>query len=429
MPIHLTDDAGILRPLADRVVTVEVTGAGTLLGLGSGQPICDEGFSSGRHSTYYGRALAVIRAGHEAGDITVTVAAPAVIPSLPPSPWLSRDPAGAPDRGPSPPGSADRRLGARLAAPHRPSVAGAAGGAAGRSRPERDPSCYLCPGNPRAGGELTPDYVDTFVFDNDFPALLPVDDQAMASTVSCTPFPSVGSVVSCATRRVRSDAGAALDAGGRRGDPRGGSTSTSSWGPRLGRPRADLREPRLDDGSEQPPSARPDLGPGAPPGRAPVSCPRSAPIGPTGTCLLCDYVAAELATGERIVFADPHHVVVVPFWATWPFEVLLLPRRHCGALPEQSEAEHASLAEALTALARCYDSLFGVVFPYSMGLHQRPTDGQPHDEWHLHTHFYPPLLRSASIRKFMVGYELLCEPQRDITPEVAAASLRGSWTG
>ena len=148
-----------------------------------------------------------------------------------------------------------------------------------------------------------------------------------------------------------------------------------------------------------------------------------------GTCLLCDYVAAELASAERIVFSDAHHVVVVPFWATWPFETLLLPRRHCGALPEQSEAEQADLAEVLTVLARCYDSLFGVVFPYSMGLHQKPTDGQAHDEWHLHTHFYPPLLRSASIRKFMVGYELLCEPQRDITPEVAAESLRRSWSG
>jgi UDPglucose--hexose-1-phosphate uridylyltransferase len=124
------------------------------------------------------------------------------------------------------------------------------------------------------------------------------------------------------------------------------------------------------------------------------------------------------------VCANDHFVALVPFWATWPFETLVVSRRAVPDLVSLDDAERDALGELLRGLATRYDSLFGVPFPYSAGFHQAPTDGAAHPEWHLHLHFMPPLLRSASIRKFMVGYEMLAEPQRDVTPESAAGRLR-----
>ena len=133
--------------------------------------------------------------------------------------------------------------------------------------------------------------------------------------------------------------------------------------------------------------------------------------------LLSDYLAQELAAGERIVCENAHFVALVPFWAVWPFETMVVSRRHIGAIADLAPDERRGLAEIFKRLTTRYDNLFQTSFPYSMGFHQRPTDGAAHPEWHLHAHFLPPLLRSATVRKFMVGYELLAEPQRDITPE------------
>jgi UDPglucose--hexose-1-phosphate uridylyltransferase len=143
-----------------------------------------------------------------------------------------------------------------------------------------------------------------------------------------------------------------------------------------------------------------------------------------GRTLLADYLALELEREERVVCANEHFVAMVPFWATWPFETLVVSRRAVPDLVSLDDAERDALGELLRGLATRYDSLFGVPFPYSAGFHQAPTDGAAHPEWHLHLHFMPPLLRSASIRKFMVGYEMLAEPQRDVTPESAAGRLR-----
>ncbi len=142
------------------------------------------------------------------------------------------------------------------------------------------------------------------------------------------------------------------------------------------------------------------------------------------TCLLCDYLDLERKSGERLVCENDEFVVLVPFWATWPFEVLLVSKQHVADLPALHDHTRTALAELLKRLTTRYDNLFQVTFPYSMGFHQRPTDGVEHPEWHLHAHFYPPLLRSATVRKFMVGYEMLDSPQRDITPESAAEHLR-----
>ena len=122
-------------------------------------------------------------------------------------------------------------------------------------------------------------------------------------------------------------------------------------------------------------------------------------------------------------------VAVVPFWAVWPFEVMILPVRHIADLEAMTDGERDGFAEILQLVTQTYDKVFDTPFPYSMGLHPRPSDGEEHPEWHFHAHFYPPLLRSATIRKFMVGFELLGGPQRDITPESAAQTLRQAAFG
>ena len=151
----------------------------------------------------------------------------------------------------------------------------------------------------------------------------------------------------------------------------------------------------------------------------------------TGHCLLCDYLAAETAPksaedANRIVCENDDFIALVPYWATWPFETLVLSRRHLGTLPEMTERERDGLADIFRRLTVRYDNLFQTSFPYTMGLHQAPTDGAAHPESHFHAHFYPPLLRSATVRKFMVGFEMLGMPQRDITAEIAADRLRAT---
>jgi UDPglucose--hexose-1-phosphate uridylyltransferase len=129
--------------------------------------------------------------------------------------------------------------------------------------------------------------------------------------------------------------------------------------------------------------------------------------------------------GERIVATNEEFTALVPFWAVWPFEIIVIANHHCGSLAHLNGFEQTSLAEMLRRVTARYDNLFEISFPYSMGFHQAPTDGHVHDEWHLHAHFYPPLLRSATVKKFMVGYEMLAEAQRDLTAEQAAERLRG----
>jgi UDPglucose--hexose-1-phosphate uridylyltransferase len=143
-----------------------------------------------------------------------------------------------------------------------------------------------------------------------------------------------------------------------------------------------------------------------------------------GSRLLEDYLQLELEQKQRLVLANDHFVVLVPFWAVWPFETLLISRRAVTAVDKLTDEERTGLAEILRQTTIRYDNLFQTSFPYTMGFHQRPTDGDAHVEFHLHAHFYPPLLRSATVRKFMVGYEMLAMPQRDLTPEAAAKRLR-----
>lgn len=293
------------------------------------------------------------------------------------------------------------------------------------SRPAYDPDCYLCPGNTRAGGVRTARYTSTYVFDNDFAALLP-DTEPVAPV-------SGGLLVAEAERGIcrvlcfsprhdltlggmeRKEIRQVVDAWADQYTELGAipwvahvlifENRGAMMGASNPHPHGQIwAEERLPNEAVKE-SAQQDAYDG---------------------CLLCDYLAAELAGGERLVAMNDEFVALVPFWAVWPFETLVLPRTHTGSLPGLTEAGRDGLADILRRLTRRYDRLFGVTFPYSMGLHQAPTDGTDHPSWHLHGHFYPPLLRSATIRKFMVGYELLAGPQRDITPERAAVQLRES---
>jgi len=140
--------------------------------------------------------------------------------------------------------------------------------------------------------------------------------------------------------------------------------------------------------------------------------------------LLSVYLEKELEKEDRVVIENDNFVVVAPFWGVWPYETIIISKRHFQDISLMSEEEKLSFADILKKLTIVYDNLFEVSFPYSAGIHQRPTDAKNHPEWHFHMHFYPPLLRSATIKKFMVGYEMLGNPQRDITPEISAKQLR-----
>jgi UDPglucose--hexose-1-phosphate uridylyltransferase len=294
-------------------------------------------------------------------------------------------------------------------------------------RPAYDPQCYLCPGNARVGGETNPHYEQTFVFTNDFAALLPdtppgeVDEGGLLRAVSER---GTGRVVCFSPRHDLTLAELPLGALRQVVDVWAEQYQELGVRPEIGYVQIFENRGAMMGASNPHPHGQiwaTEHLPGIP---AREQDAQSDYLAATGRSLLADYVALEEARGERIVCANEHFVALVPFWAVWPFETMVVGRRPVGALPDLADDERTALADILRRVTTRYDNLFQVSFPYSMGFHQRPTDGLGHPEWHLHAHFLPPLLRSASVRKFMVGYELLAEAQRDITPEQAAERLR-----
>ena len=303
-----------------------------------------------------------------------------------------------------------------------------------------DPACYLCPGNERAGGVRNPAYASTFVFDNDFPALLPAEEMAApeaggapaasapasvpAHLFRLEPVPGVCRVVCFSPRHDLSlpelslaEVEAVIAAW---------TAQTVELGGRDGIRYVQVFENKgaLMGASNPHPHSQVWASSVVPNEPAKELDAQADYAREHGACLLCDTIAAEMAAGQRLVAANEHFSAVVPFWAVWPFEILLISRRHVGTLAGLAPAEVTALADLLRRVTARYDNLFETSFPYSMGFHQAPSDGQAHPAWHLHAHFYPPLLRSASVRKFMVGYEMLAMPQRDVTPEMAAGRLR-----
>ena len=294
--------------------------------------------------------------------------------------------------------------------------------------PKYDPACYLCPGNERVNGERNPGYKGTFVFVNDFSAL------------------------SLGEKAFTINEEGLICAEGERGlckvvcfSPRHDLTLAEMkvkdiynlvrvWKEEytsLGSMDAVNYVQIFENKGEM-------MGCSNPHPHCQIWAENSVPVEPakegkqfleyvdqTGSCILCDYSSLELKKKARVVFETKRFVAIVPFWAVWPFEILLMPRKHLSHLTAMTEEDLRDFTTALKKITVRYDNLFEISFPYSAGIHQSPTDGREHDEWHLHMHFYPPLLRSAGVRKFMVGYEMLANPQRDLTAESAAERLRG----
>jgi UDPglucose--hexose-1-phosphate uridylyltransferase len=301
--------------------------------------------------------------------------------------------------------------------------------AAPNATPQYDPACYMCPGNKRSTGAANPDYGNVFVFDNDFPALLSntpagdsnVQDLLVAQTetgicrvlcfsprhdltLSQMEIPGIRLVVEAWIAQVQ-------DLGARKEikyvqifENRGAMMGASNPHPHC-QIWASASVPNL------------------------VAIEQESQLAykkTNSSCLLCDYAALERLQKERVIIENAHFLALVPFWAVWPFETMIISRRHFSGMAQMTDEERDGLSEVLHQLTSRYDNLFETSFPYSMGFHQQPSDNTSHDEWHFHAHFFPPLLRSATVRKFMVGYEMLATPQRDVTPESTAERLRSA---
>jgi UDPglucose--hexose-1-phosphate uridylyltransferase len=295
------------------------------------------------------------------------------------------------------------------------------------NRPSYDPKCYLCPGNTRADGSKNPNYKDSFVFTNDFSALrtdtpdgsfnvdgllCATSEKGICRVISFSPDHSltlprlsveaIEKVIELWTAEYEGLASTGtvkyIQIFENKGEmmgcsnphPHGQIWSSSSL------PLEIIKETKQ----------------------------QKKYFEEKGRSLLSDYVQLELQQKERIVLENEHFVALIPFWAVWPYETMIVSKRHVQSLLQFTAEERRGYAEILKKLTAKYDNLFEISFPYSAGIHQSPVNDGEHAEWHWHMHFYPPLLRSATVKKFMVGYEMLANPQRDITAEWAAAKLR-----
>ncbi len=292
---------------------------------------------------------------------------------------------------------------------------------------EHDPGCYLCPGNTRANGTVNPDYRSTYTFINDFSAItadIPEFSVDESSLITARSEKGLCKVVCFSPKHNLTLAEMQIP---------DLVTVIKTWQSEYkalgGLPYINYVQIFENKGEI--------MGCSNPHPHGQIWAQESIPGEPAREqefqlayhakekrSLLSDYVKIELEKKERIVFENDAFVLLVPFWAIWPYETMIIPKRNIQHLLQLTEKEITDYAEILKAVTVKYDNLFKVSFPYSAGIHQAPTDGKLHEEWQMHMHFYPPLLRSATVRKFMVGYELLAEAQRDITAETSASILR-----
>ncbi len=303
--------------------------------------------------------------------------------------------------------------------------------------PAHDPACYLCPGNTRIGGEKNPHYTDTFVFDNDFAAVLPespilAPPDSVATTDSIFQIESVrgvSRVICFSPDHGKSLPALSLAAIGSVIDT--WCVDTADLGARYPWVQVFENKGAMMGCSNPHPHGQIWATDYLPNEARVEDAHQRAYFERYGRALLRDVAEREIESGERIVVQTAEWLALVPYWASWPFETLLLPRFAVQRLPQLTDAQRANLAVALRELTIRYDNLFNCAFPYSMGWHGAPFGAAGNNDqpaWQLHAHFYPPLLRSATVRKFMVGFEMLAEAQRDLTPEQAAALLRATST-
>ena len=290
--------------------------------------------------------------------------------------------------------------------------------------PRYDPSCYLCPGNARANGRRNPAYDSTFTFTNDFAALLPdtPSDPLESGLLRAQGEPGTCLVICFSPRHdlTLSEMGPAevrrvVDVW---------ASESAALGERYRWVQVFENRGVAMGGSNPHPHGQIWAGSELPTEATKEDNGQRRYFETKARSLLLDYAEQEV-DGPRQVELDEDWQIVVPFWAAWPFETLVIPRRPAERLQDLDDRQRDSLSRRLIGLLRRYDAMFDMPFPYSMGWHQAPFDGVDRPYWQLHAHFYPPLLQ-ASVRKFMVGYELLSEPQRDITAEDAADELRSA---
>jgi UDPglucose--hexose-1-phosphate uridylyltransferase len=289
--------------------------------------------------------------------------------------------------------------------------------------PHYDPGCYLCPGNTRATGEANPDYGGVFVFANDFAAVTPDTPAPAASDALFHEEAARGEARVICFSPDHAATLPKLPVAGVRAVVDSWCAEAAELGARY--PYVQVFENKgAAMGCSNPHPHGQVWATSYVPDEAAVEGDLQRDYFATNGSALLAAVAEREADGPRVVVHNPHWLAIVPFWASWPFETLLLPRFAAQRLPDLDGAARDALADIMSRLTIRYDNLFETSFPYSMGWHGAPFDGVDHPEWQLHAHFYPPLLRSATVRKFMVGFEMLAEAQRDLTPEQAAERLR-----
>ena len=291
-----------------------------------------------------------------------------------------------------------------------------------------DPDCYLCPGNRRARGDVNPRYEATFAFDNDFGALLdelPGADGAVDASdplFATEPVRGVCRVLCFSPRHDLTLAEMDEPSIARVVDL--WAAETASLGARFAWVQVFENKGKAMGCSNLHPHGQVWASEFLPNEAAKEHRLQREYFERRGTPLLVDYARREAELGMRVLCANADWLAVIPYWAIWPYEAMILPRRHVRRMPDLTPSERTGLAALLRELLGGYDRLFGVSVPYSMGWHGAPFGDGPNEHWQLHAHVYPPLLRSATVRKYMVGYEMLAEPQRDLTPERACVRWR-----
>lgn len=295
------------------------------------------------------------------------------------------------------------------------------------NRPSYDPTCYLCPGNKRSDGTVNPAYTDAYVFTNDFSALLPDTPEGGENENGLLVSNSESGI--CRVICFSPDHSLTLPVM----EEEAIVKVIQLWKKEF----SDLSQNEHIKYIQIFENKGEIMGCSNPHPHGQIWASSSVPLELTkettqqkkyfeqhGKSLLSAYLDVELQKKERIVVENEHFVALVPYWAVWPYETMLISKRHVQTVTQFTAEEETALAQILKQLTCKYDNLFNVSFPYSGGMHQAPVNDGAHPEWHWHMHFYPPLLRSATVKKFMVGYEMLANPQRDITPEMAAATLQ-----
>lgn len=295
------------------------------------------------------------------------------------------------------------------------------------NRPEYDPKCYLCPGNKRSDGSANPDYKDSFVFTNDFSALLqdsPTGEVNEENLLVASSESGICKVICFSPRHDLTLPQMGIDEIVKVVEVWQHEFTEIATNPSIKYIQIFENKGELMGCSNPHPHGQIWSSSSIPLELSKETEQQKRYFDVHGKSLLSAYLDLELKKQERIVLENEHFVALVPFWAIWPYETMIISKRHLQNVTQFNDHEKKSLAAILKQLTSKYDNLFEISFPYSAGMHQSPVNDGPHPEWHWHFHFYPPLLRSATVKKFMVGYEMLANPQRDITAESAAEKLK-----